>query len=336
MAITIVEKLQKDVRDLSLPQGRKVGTGGHEVARNFLSSRMAELGLQFYTGNAFDLPYQYHGRKFHNLTGVVPGRERRTPPVLIGAHYDSVISAPCADDNAAAVAIALSVAEELIRNPPDRDVVIAFFDAEEPPYYLGPGMGSVRFFEDQKDARSFHAALIMDLVGHDVPLPIPALEKALPRFGNLLFIMGAESHPILPAVLERCRGDRELPVIAVQNRLVGDMSDHHIFRLNGVPYLFLSCGRWAHYHQPSDTPDRLNYAKMERIRNLLLCLTKELASVELPAAKECDTTSLEIKLLREALGPGLPILLAAVGLSQLETRRDIDLLAARLQAYFKL
>jgi hypothetical protein len=40
--------------------------------------------------------------------------------------------------------------------------------------------------------------------------------------------------------------------------------------------------------------------------------------------------------LKEALGPGLPILLGAIGLSQLETRRDIDMLAARLQAYFKI
>ena len=43
-----------------------------------------------------------------NLVGVIPGADRRLSPVLIGAHYDSVIAAPSADDNAAAVAIALS------------------------------------------------------------------------------------------------------------------------------------------------------------------------------------------------------------------------------------
>jgi hypothetical protein len=31
------------------------------------------------------------------------------------------------------------------------------------------------------------------------------------------------------------------------------MSDHGIFRENGVPYLFLSCGRWPHYHRDTDT-----------------------------------------------------------------------------------
>jgi len=29
-----------------------------------------------------------------------------------------------------------------------------------------------------------------------------------------------------------------------------------------VPFVFLTCGRWAHYHTPQDTPDRLDYAKI--------------------------------------------------------------------------
>ena len=50
-----------------------------------------------------------------------------------------------------------------------------------------------------------------------------------------------------------------MKLIATLNEYVGDVSDHGIFRRNGVPYLFLSCGHWEHYHQPTDTPDRLNY-----------------------------------------------------------------------------
>ena len=48
------------------------------------------------------------------------------------------------------------------------------------------------------------------------------------------------------------------------------MGDHGVFRRNDVPYLFFSCGRWEHYHQPSDTPDRLNYEKMEHVASLFL------------------------------------------------------------------
>jgi hypothetical protein len=328
--------LRADVEALATPAGRKVGTPGHEAARHYLQERLTALGLKPYRDDQFALPYQAGRLQFHNVIGVVPGRDPRRPPLLIGAHYDSVIAAPCADDNAAAVAIALSVAEELLRQPPERDVVIALFDAEEPGFFLGPDMGSVRFFEERRDERGFHAALIMDLVGHDVPLPLPALEPVLPHFGALLFVIGAESHPALADVVRGCHRDPELPIAAAQNRLVGDLSDHHIFRLNGVPYLFLSCGRWPHYHQPTDTPDRLNYAKMARIRPYLLCLARKLAALDLPPAAEADTTGLEVALLKEALGPGLAALLGAVGLTRLETRQDLDALAFRLQAYFAL
>jgi hypothetical protein len=328
-------KLREDVAALAMPAGRLIGTPGHAAARRFLTRRLQEMGLRAYAGKSLDLAYQEGGQDFHNLVGVVPGRDGVRPPLLIGAHYDSAIAAPCADDNAAAVAIALAAAEAFMQAPAERDVVIALFDAEEPPHYLGPLMGSVRFYREQSDGRGFHAALIMDLVGHDVPLPHPALADALPLFGQLLFVTGAESHPALGEVVRGCRVPG-LSVAAAQNRLIGDMSDHHIFRISGVPYLFLSCGRWAHYHRPSDTPDRLNYGKMARVGAYLHCLVQTLDATVLPGAPEVDTTELEIGLLWEALGPGLAHLLAAVGLDRLKGRRDFDALASRLQSYFRI
>jgi hypothetical protein len=86
--------------------------------------------------------------------GVVPGRDRSLPPVLLGAHYDSVIDAPCVDDNSTSVALNLAIAEEYVLRPLERDLVIAFFDAEEPPFFLGDTMGSRRFCEDHcRDTR---------------------------------------------------------------------------------------------------------------------------------------------------------------------------------------
>ena len=63
----------------------------------------------------------------------------------------------------------------------------------------------------------------------------------------------AELAGILPGC-DRVPGVRLLPVL---NDYVGDMSDHHVFRVNRRPYLFLSCGQWEHYHLPTDTPEPL-------------------------------------------------------------------------------
>ena len=117
--------------------------------------------------------------------------------------------------------------------------------------------------------------------------------------------------------------------------------DHGIFRVHGVPYLFLSCGRWAHYHQPTDTPDRLNYKKIGRIRDYVVRLTEALnRTVLLPLdrpGREEDTTAFEIALLHEALGEkGVQFLMAVIGLSRLATSAHLDALASRLQAYFEL
>ena len=73
-----------------------------------------------------------------------------------------------------------------------------------------------------------------------------------------------------------------LSLVPTLNRYVGDMSDHGVFRTNGVPYLFLSCGRWPHYHRDTDTPDRLNYEKMGRIARQVLAFAAALDGAELP------------------------------------------------------
>ena len=54
-----------------------------------------------------------------------------------------------------------------------------------------------------------------------------------------------ESHPALEQVVQNTASVEGLKLVAALNDYVGDMSDHHILRMNQVPYLFFSCGRWA-------------------------------------------------------------------------------------------
>ena len=352
MTDSLVQALKVDVEALAIDEGRLVGTVGHETARRYLIGRLSEIGVECYRGDSFDLPYT-RGYVFHNLIGVVRGKTSGTAPVLIGAHYDSALDAPCADDNAAAVAIALAAAQRLIAAPAARDVIVALFDAEEAPFYWSDEMGSVRFYHDYCPPAGFHAVVVMDLVGHDVSLPLPITGPARARIANLLFMTGAESHPRLGDLVRRTPRPADLPLVATFNRNVGkleamvgesagehrDLSDHYVFRTHGVPYLFLSCGQWSHYHRPTDTPDRLNYRKMARICEFLEALIRSLADEELPragksAGVEVDTTALEIELLHEAFGPALPLVQQVTGLPRIATRSDLDTLARRVQRFF--
>ncbi|MDF1521527.1 MAG: M28 family peptidase [Trueperaceae bacterium] len=297
-------RLPYDVERLALPDGRAVGTAGHASAQAYLIARLAELDLEPY-GDAFALPYAAGDRRFANLVGVAPGLDRGAAPVLIAAHHDTVPGTPGADDNAAAVAIALEVGARLRARPAARGVLIALFDAEEPPYFHTSRMGSTYWHAHQRRG-PVHAAVVLDLVGHAVP--IPGLE-------DLLAVTGMESDPGLENVVSRTAGalpaDHALQLVTALNRYVGDLSDHHVFCMNEVPYLFLSCGRWTHYHAPTDVPDVLDYPKMARVADVTEALVRGAAERDMTGPWEgYDTMTTDVATMNAALEP----LLARYGL----------------------
>ena len=326
----LARQLREDVERICLPCGRMVGTKGHAEAEAYLLGRMTEIGSVPYRGDSIRLPYQSEGQSFVNLIGKIPGRDGAgKAPILIGAHYDSVIDAPCADDNAAAVAIALAVGRAAAGSKwLDRDLVVAIFDSEEPPYFQGRSMGSNYFARHQMQEEGMHAVIVMDLVGHDVP--------GLPGFGGLVFVTGAESHPELAGVFDNAPHPKALKIVPTLNSYVGDMSDHGAFRELGIPYFFLSCGHWEHYHRPTDTPDRLNYRKMAAISELNFAFLQGMDMSRLEGARKqeslCETTELEIRSMRNAFGPFLPVLLEQAGITGLQTRRGIDRLVGSLRS----
>ena len=316
----LASQIRVDVEKLAVAGGRAVGTPGHDNARRYLIERLRGLKLRPYIGESFELPYCTNGNSFTNLIGLISGRSCRASPLLIGAHYDTCGSTPGADDNAAAVAIVLEVARRLRQRELRRDLIVAIFDAEEPLYFLGSSMGSTHFYNCQRGG-DIDCAFILDLVGHDVPLP--GLE-------NGLFITGMESHKQLADVVEQIPLSSAIRPIPTLNEYVGDMSDHHIFRINGIPYLFFSCGHWVHYHASTDTPDRLNYAKIETTAELLAHMVQHTDAKDLGrSAAAFDSTPIELRMMNRALGPWLQ----ARGMKLLSTRGEISALAGQLRSF---
>jgi len=336
------ERIEKDTRALCLEHGRRVGQRGHDIAREYLAARLAAIGLEPFASGRFELPYSAAEPgsgatvEFVNLAGIVRGREPTASPVLIGAHYDSVIDAPCADDNATAVAVVLAAAQALVDAPAARDVVIAILDAEEPPFFLTPAMGSIRFYEDHCREITFACAIVMDLIGHDVETGIPEIDVAAPDFAKLLFVLGSESHAALPSIVEHAASAGDgLRIFPTLNAYIGDMSDHHAFRLGGQPYLFLSGGQGRHYHAPEDTPDWINFDRVRRTYEFVMGLVREMDTAPLDGgARPEDPAPFEIRMIERALGPKLAMLLDLLAVDRLETRADLSRLAHALAGSF--
>jgi hypothetical protein len=252
-----------------------------------------------------------------NVLGRIPGSgplaERA---ILVAAHYDHLGAHSGgqafwgADDNAAAVAILLDVARRLAaEGGAGREVIVAFFDGEEPPYFLSEAMGSVHYVNQPPQAlERLDAMVCMDLVGHALgPADFPDEVR------QALFVLGAELSPGLGSLVDGVAGSaRGVRPLRLGGDVIPALSDYHAFHQAGIPWLFLTCGRWEHYHAITDTPEKLDYCKIVATADFLYDLTRALCQREGgygfdPAARDDVATARSLLRVAETLQPHLPI-----------------------------
>ena len=194
-----------------------------------------------------------------NLLATIRGEIDRY--VLVGAHFDHLGEQGGeifhgADDNAAAVAILVETARSLAGDRRGRGVIVAAFDAEEPPHFLTGAMGSAAFVRENRLPIDF--MVCMDLVGHRFgPSIVPD------EVGESVFALGAErSAGTFELVSSLKRAEEGVIVRPVDAEIVPPLSDYAAFWEQRIPFLFLTGGRSRVYHTPADTPDKLDMRKI--------------------------------------------------------------------------
>lgn len=267
----LVERLASDAFE-----GRRAGSEGGAKARREIIAALEACGVK--PGVAgWERPTNGPGV---NVLGEVKGRAPGRYLVL-SAHYDhlGVIDGEVmngADDNAAAVGSVVAVACALAKDPaPPVTLIVALWDAEEPPFFLGPKMGSRAWVEDPHvPLGEVEAAIVLDLVGAGL-WPGSSLHVAL----------GAETSPELAAAVDATPAPQDLTVAQAGLALVEALpsgrqpwSDYHYFREREVPVLFLSNGQTAHYHTAGDDFATLDLAKLDRQTTWLTALVRRLLS----------------------------------------------------------
>ncbi|MFL5410570.1 MAG: M28 family peptidase [Myxococcales bacterium] len=233
--------------------GRAAGTKEGNAARAVVVQAFREAGLD---------PYEQRveGCGGANVLAKVRGDVDRY--VLVGAHFDHLgkIDGEVywgADDNAAAVAVLVEVARAIAKERDGRGVIVAAFDGEEPPHFLTGAMGSREFVRTNRDPIDF--MVCMDLVGHRFgPEGVPE------EVGASLFALGAERSVATHALVSSLkRAEAGVIVRAADAGIIPPLSDYEAFWERRIPFLFLSAGRSRVYHTPEDTPDKLDYGKIE-------------------------------------------------------------------------
>ena len=235
------------------------------------------------------------GKAYRNVVAIkYPdwSRQRKElPPLLIGAHYDTVSGSPGADDNASGLIVLLEVASRLRAQPLSRPVWLVAFCLEEE-----DRLGSQAFASRLKaEGRELAGAIILECVGFarseaGTQQAPPAVPFTVPSQGDFLAIVGNEASRSLVRQIEqeahRCAAQLKTLSLVVPGR--GEAmphtrrSDHASFWDAGYPAVVLTDTanfRNPHYHRHTDTVDTLNLEFLSSVVTTVATTVIQIAGV---------------------------------------------------------
>ncbi|HOV86340.1 MAG TPA: M28 family peptidase [Syntrophobacteraceae bacterium] len=162
--IVLCDRLRRHVHVLATEIGERnrLCYEALERARIYIGEQFSRSGLE-----TRDLPYRFQGETFYNVEVLLEGSEPSLPGVVVGAHYDSVVGSPGANDNATGVAALLELARLLAPHKPARTLRLVAFANEEPPYFnTGEGMGSIEYVRSFPDPHAtFFCMISLETIG---------------------------------------------------------------------------------------------------------------------------------------------------------------------------
>ena len=296
--VVVRDRLQKHVWMLADEIGERNiwHVKGLEASVHFIRKVLIDLGydvdIQEYTVN---------GIPVRNLEATLTGSSLPEEIIVVGAHYDSVIGCPGANDNASGVAGLLELARLLATQELARTVRFVAFVNEEPPFFLSDEMGSLVYAKSAHQ-RGDHivAMLSIETIGYyseepgsqQYPFPFSFFYPTTANF--IGFVANTSSRDLLYRVIATFREHTAFPSegIAAPEWVTGiGWSDHWSFWREGYPALMVTdtaLFRYKHYHTAEDTPDKIDYARMARVITGMSHVIAELAG---PTASQSNPSS---------------------------------------------
>ena len=225
-----------------------------------------------------------------NVVGMIEGRDPRLRRqiVIVGAHYDhdgehSGQIWPGADDNASGTAGLMELAEALGNGymAPARSILLCAFAGEEK-----GELGSQHYSDNPVVPIDRTVAMLqMDMIGRNEEHPanreLMLERETASQNSNAVNVIGTIFSTDLRGIMEVANAQVGLDLKfryddTPENLLL--RSDQWPFLQKGIPSLFIHTGDHPDYHQPSDTADKLNYPKMEKIVKLVFVAVESLGN----------------------------------------------------------
>ncbi len=271
--------LKNIVQSISIPRHGCYNYEALLSVAKFIEDRFREYGYIVEIDG-----FSYNGKEYKNIIATLRGINSNKEWLLIGAHYDSAIGSPGADDNASGVAVMLELARVIRETPVAEKIKFVAFTLEEPQAFdLKFIIGSSQFVKKFKKLGHRYKALILESVSYYSDLKgsqkLPAFTKG-PDVGNFLGVVGNGKSNVLLELFEQAKTfvpslnliTHKVPMngwLSLETRF----SDHAPFWDAGFQAVMLTdtaMFRNPYYHTSQDTPEKLNFSFMEDVTKALL------------------------------------------------------------------
>ena len=212
-----------------------------------------------------------------NVIGVLPGRNRSLPAVMLMAHHDTVWGSPGAADDTAGVAATLEVARAIRAGGlSQRDLVVMFTDGEE----LGL-QGARAFFANNALRQRIGAIINMEARGGGGRT---AMFQTSPANGAAMALFAQNV----------ARPSAGSLAVFLYRMLPNDTDLTPTLKGPYTSYNFAFIGRSALYHSPRATPDRLDQGALQDMGDQVLGLTQGLLSANSLPARAPDVVFFDL------------------------------------------
>jgi hypothetical protein len=276
-----LEALEKELRSEIVNLASEIGdrnilNSPEQLAQaaDYIESKFTSAGLKVKRQG-----YDVSGRHCDNLEVEIFGTGHPDKIVIIGAHYDTMIGTPGANDNASGIAAMLALARRFSNAKIDHTLRFVAFVNEEPPFFQTAEMGSWLYAKRCKERSENIVGMIsLETIGYYSDTPgsqryPPPFSLLYPSQGNFIgFIGNTASGDLVRKVVASFRQNEHFPSegAAIPEILIraAGFSDQWSFWQEGYPALMATdtaMSRYAYYHKQEDTVDKICFDRMARV-----------------------------------------------------------------------
>ncbi len=273
------ESLKADLRSHVFKLAGEIGARGVEFPSGLDAARVyieETLALSGYTVQ--HQTFETQGVVCHNLEVEIPGAVKPDEIIIVGGHYDSVLSCPAANDNATGTAAVLQLARLFAGARTRRTLRLVCFVNEEPPFFQTADMGSWVYAKRCRErGEKVVAMLSLETMGYysddegSQRYP-PVFGWFYPSKGNFIgFVGNLSSRSLVRRVVGSFRRHKKFPSEggALPAFIPGvGWSDHWAFWQEGYAAVMVTDTapfRYPYYHSLEDTPEKVDYARLARV-----------------------------------------------------------------------